>query len=70
MDAASYEVRCAPVPQGGTPDAWIITPVAKVKSPMTITGLTPGTLYAFQARALLKTSRYTDWSDSATLMSV
>ena len=69
-DAASYEVRCAPVPQGGTPGAWIITPVAKVKSPMKITGLTPGTLYAFQARALLKTSSYTDWSDSATLMSV
>jgi hypothetical protein len=69
-DAASYEVRCAPVPPGGTPGAWTITPVAKVKSPAKITGLTPGTLYAFQARALLKTSRYTDWSDSVTLMSV
>jgi hypothetical protein len=70
VDAASYEVRCAPIPQGGTPGAWTITPVAKVKSPTKITGLTPGTLYAFEARALLKTSRYTDWSDSATLMCI
>jgi hypothetical protein len=67
-DAASYEVRSAPVPAGAAPTAWIITPIPTLKPPTKITGLTPGLTYAFQARALLKTGGYSDWSDSATLM--
>lgn len=67
-DAVSYEVRSAPVPAGAVPTAWIITPVPTLKPPTKITGLTPGTVYAFQTRALLKSGVYTDWSDSATLM--
>lgn len=69
-DAVSYEVRSAPVPAGAAPAAWTITPVPTLKPPTKITGLTPGTTYAFQTRALLKTGGYTDWSDSATLMCI
>lgn len=75
--AASYELRFAPVPapaagSPGTPAAapttWTVQAVATVKAPVKITNLTPGTTYAFQARALLKTGDYTPWSDSVTLM--
>jgi hypothetical protein len=66
--AASYELRYAPVPAGGgTPTTWTTDPVAGVKAPVVLTGLTPGTTYVFQARALGKNG-YTDWGDSVTFM--
>jgi hypothetical protein len=65
--AGSYEVRWAPVPAGGVPSAWINQPVTNLRSATVISGLTPGTTYAFQARAVTQ-SAYTDWSDSVTLM--
>jgi hypothetical protein len=66
--AASYELRYAPSPAGGgTPTAWATEPVAGVKAPVVLTGLTPGTTYVFQARALAKDG-YTDWGDSVTFM--
>jgi hypothetical protein len=64
--ASSYEVRYAPA-NGPTPTAWTSQGVAKVKTPATLTGLTPGTTYMFQARALCPTG-YTDWSDSITFI--
>ena len=67
-DAVSYEVHYAPVPPGEAPTAWITAPVPTLKPPTKLTGLTPGTTYAFEARALLKSGGYTDWSDSATLI--
>jgi hypothetical protein len=42
--------------------------VARVKTPAVINGLTPGVKYAFQARAALRNSSYTDWSDSVTFI--
>jgi len=36
---------------------------------LTVRNLKPGTIYAFQARALGKLG-YTDWSDSATRMAI
>jgi hypothetical protein len=65
--ASSYELRWAPVPAGGVPGAWISQPVTNIRSATVVTGLTPGTTYAFQARAVIQ-SAYTDWSDSVTLM--
>jgi hypothetical protein len=65
--AASHGLRWAPVAPGGTPNAWISQPVVGIRTPTTISGLTPGTVYAFQARALTKTG-FTDWSDFVTLM--
>jgi hypothetical protein len=54
--AASYEVRWAQLPAGGTlPTAWSSLPSANVRTPVTISGLTPGTTYVIQARAVTKT---------------
>ena len=65
--ASSYGMRWAQVPPGGAPSAWTSQAVVGIKVPTTITGLIPGTVYAFQARALTKAG-FTDWSDSVTLM--
>ena len=67
--AGSYELRWAPVPAGGVPTAWMTQPIVNVRSATVVTGLTPGTTYAFQARAVLQ-SGYTDWTDSVTKMAV
>ena len=67
--AGSYELRWAPVPAGGVPTAWTTQPIVNVRSATVVTGLTPGTTYAFQARAVLQ-SGYTDWTDSETKMAV
>jgi hypothetical protein len=68
--AASYELRWASVPPGGGPISWVNQqPISLVRTATTITGLTPGTTYAFQVRAVLD-SGYTDWSDSVTMMAV
>ena len=65
--AGSYEVRWAPVPAGGVPEAWATQPILNVRSATIVSGLTPGANYAFQARAIIA-SGYTDWSDSVTQM--
>jgi hypothetical protein len=67
LGAKSYNVRHAPVPPGGAPTNWTIVMVGVIRPPTTITGLTPGTVYAFQAQAVMKDGP-TDWSDSVTLM--
>src|SRR5439155_25311593 len=59
-NAGAYEVRLAPVPAAGIPTAWTIQPIVNVRSATVVSGLTPGTAYAFQARALTP-SGYTDW---------
>ena len=67
--ASSYEVRNGSLgPGGAPPPSWTNQLVASVKVPINFSGLTPGTTYAFQARALVK-DKYTDWSDSVTFMS-
>ncbi|HEY2384802.1 MAG TPA: fibronectin type III domain-containing protein [Terriglobia bacterium] len=49
--AVSYLVQWGVVPPGGgTPASWTTLPIARVRSATTITGLTPATTYAFQAR--------------------
>lgn len=63
--AFSYQLRWSPVVQGATPANWIELPVGRAKSPVLVTGLTPGTAYAFQVRAVIN-SGYTDWSESVT----
>jgi len=64
-DAWAYQVRCAPVGPGGTPGTWIDEPVVNTKRPALVTGLTPGTTYAIQVRAITN-SGYTDWTESIT----
>jgi len=65
--ALSYELRYAASVSGGTPSTWTTQLVTRVKPATTVTSLTPGTIYAFQVRAMGKLG-YTDWSDSATCM--
>jgi len=63
-DAFSYQLRWTPV---GTETAgnWTTQLVCKIRPPVLVTGLTPGTAYAFQVRAATD-SGYTDWSESVT----
>jgi hypothetical protein len=65
----SYEVRWAPAIAGGNPSTWASQPVGLLRPATLISGLTPGTAYVFQVRAVIKTG-YTDWSDSVTRMAV
>ena len=64
--AKSYDLRYGVV-ANGTAATWTSVPVPTIKTAVSVTGLTPGTIYAFQVRALGKFG-YTDWSDSATSM--
>ena len=66
-NALSYELRSGAIAGGGPPATWTTQLVTSVKTPVTLAGLTPGTIYAFQVRAMQK-SGFTDWSDSATFM--
>jgi hypothetical protein len=68
-DAFSYELRWAPFNEVISPEKWITRPVVKTRPATLIDSLTPGTLYAFQARILTE-SGYLDWSDSVTKMCV
>jgi len=65
QDALSYQLRWAPVGPGGTPENWTERPVGRAKQAALVTGLTPGTAYAFQVRAVTGAG-YTDWSESVT----
>jgi hypothetical protein len=67
--AVGYVVRYAPMGSDGKPGSWAeLAPVTVIRS-VIVTGLTPGTNYAFQVRALGR-SGYTDWSDSVTRISL
>jgi Fibronectin type III domain len=68
--AASYELRWASVAPGtANPTTWSSQPVANSKTPVTVSNLTPGTIYVFQARAVTATG-YSDWSQPVTKMVV
>lgn len=66
--AKSYELRYGVV-ANGTTATWTSVPVASVKKAIPVAGLTPGTTYAFQVRALGALGM-TDWSDSAIRMCI
>jgi hypothetical protein len=64
-DATSYQLRWAPVGQGGTLGNWTEIPVGNTRPATLLTGLTPGTAYVFQVRAVTNAG-YNDWSESIT----
>ena len=69
LKAVSYTAHYAPLGSDGKPGSWTeMTPVTVIRS-ITVNGLTPGTTYAFQVRALGRAG-YTNWSDSVTRMSM
>jgi len=67
--ATSYEIRYAAV-ANGVPGNWTTQLVpGGVQTPVTLNGLTPGVLYAFQSHSMGK-SGYSDYGDSVTLMAI
>ena len=62
-NAWAYQMRYASVGAGGTLGNWTEQPVANTKRAVSVTGLTAGTTYAFQVRAITDAG-YTDWSES------
>jgi len=65
--AHAYNLRYATL-TGGVPGPWTVLLFSKVKPPVSVTSLTPGTTYAFQVQALGSLGT-TAWSDSITKMS-
>jgi len=68
VGAKTYDLRSAPV-TAGIPGTWTTVTLTSVKKTVPVTNLTPGTIYAFQVRAL-GTLGYTNWSDSVTRMAI
>jgi hypothetical protein len=66
-DAHSYELRWAVRLADGTAGEYKTLPFGNTNRYLTITGLTPATVYLFQVRALVG-SVFTDWSDPVTKM--
>ena len=67
--AVSYVLQWAVLGAGGVPGLCASKPVATLKQPTLVAGLTPGSTYLFQARALTKTG-YTDFGESITRIAV
>ena len=66
--ALSYDLRYAPVVAGATPTTFTTVTLTSSKA-APINGLTPGTVYTFQVRALGRLG-YTDWSDAVNRMCI
>jgi hypothetical protein len=66
--AKCYEVRMAVVGAGNTPGPWQSAGLFTNSRSMTINGLTPGTTYMFQVRAVGGSTRYSDWSNPVSRM--
>src|SRR5215467_3691117 len=62
--ATHYEVRYASIGADGKPGSWTYLQLFTSSRSFPVNGLTPGTTYGFQVRALGRLG-YTDWSDSA-----
>jgi hypothetical protein len=64
----SYFIRYA-VMNGTTPGPWTTIPAASIQRPITISSLTPTTIYGFQVQAL-GVLGYSDWSTLETIVCV
>jgi len=64
--ALSFDLHYCPVPAAGAAPNWVLQTLPGSKA-VTITGLTPGTTYQFQIRALGRLG-YSDWSDIVTFI--
>jgi hypothetical protein len=64
--AKSYFIGYA-VMNGTTPGPWTTVPAATIRKPITVSGLTPITMYGFQVQAL-GVLGYSDWSTTETIV--
>jgi len=55
------------VMNGTTPGSWTTIPAASIQKAITLSGLTPATIYGFQVQAL-GVLGYSDWSATETIM--
>ena len=69
-NAKCYEGRFAVVGPGGTPGPWQSAGLFTNSRSMAVGGLTPGTMYTFQFRAIGGSTGYSDWSDPSGHMSM
>jgi hypothetical protein len=67
--ARSCDMRYGIQVAGTTPTTWIIVAPVGLRGPVSVDNLTPGTIYAFQVRAL-NAAGYSDWSDSVARMAI
>ena len=63
-----YEVRSAAVGADSVPAPWQTAGLFTNSKSMTISGLVPGTTYAFQVRAVGGSTGYSDWSNPVSRM--
>jgi hypothetical protein len=66
--AKCYEVRIAAVNAGNTPGPWQSAGLFTAARSLIIRGLTPGTTYVFQVRAIGGSTGYSDWSNPVSRM--
>ena len=66
--ARCYEVRFAAIGAGGAPGPWQPGSLFLTSRSMPVSGLTPGTNYVFQVRAVGGSTIYSDWSDPVVHM--
>ena len=67
-NARGYEPRYAAIGAGGVPGPWQTGQFAPNTRALAINGLTPGTTYVVQVRALGGSTQYSDWSDAVQHM--
>jgi hypothetical protein len=67
-----YELRYGQQGPGGTPPNPWMKPVQskQARRPALIQNLTPGTIYCFQVRVYKNNDTFSNWSDTATKMSI
>jgi hypothetical protein len=66
--ARVYEVRAAALGADNVPGPWQAAGLFMDSRSITIAGLTPGTTYAFQVRAVGGSTGYSDWSNPVSRM--
>ncbi len=69
-NARCYEARYALIGPGGAPGPWQDGGLFTNSRKIIIPGLTPGSTYAFQIRAVGGSTGYSDWSDQVSHMSM
>ena len=69
-NARGYEIRHAAIGAGGVPGPWQSPGIFTNSRSMPVNGLTPGTNYTFQVRAVGSGNNYSDWSDAVSHMSM
>ena len=69
-NAKCIELRFALLGTGGAPGPWQNGGLFTYSRSMTVNGLTPGSMYQVEARAVGGSTGYSDWSDAVSHMSI